>query len=161
MSLPLATQRMTRPLLLIAAADVALAFSIWGGKRGAAAAIGAALSVANWFALRWLASRLVGNGAGKAVLSLLLVAKIGLLMAVVFVLINRLALDAVGLAFGLGVLFVGPVLAALSASGSASGALSEVTHSEVTVAKGAIADGNGAPRAPVHSSAVRSAREER
>lgn len=145
MSLPLATQRMTRPLLLIAAADVALAASIWGGSRAFAAAIGAGLSVANWFALRWLAGRLVGNGAGKAALSLLLIAKIGILMVSVFVLINRLAIDPVGLAFGLGVLFVGPVLAALSISGGATT--------------------GGAPGTPVHSPAVSSAvspaREER
>jgi hypothetical protein len=43
----------------------------------------------------------------------LLVGKIGLLMAVVFILISRLALDPIGLAFGLGILFLGPVIAGL------------------------------------------------
>lgn len=141
MSLPAATQRMTRPLLAIALAVVVLAFSLWGTERGVAALIGAALSVANWFALRWLAARLVASGSGKAVLSLLLIAKIGLLMAMVFVLINRLAIDPIGLAFGLGVLFVGPVLAALAS------------------ATGAPPTGASAPA--IQSSAVRSAREER
>jgi hypothetical protein len=116
MSLPAATQRMSRPLLLIAAIVVVLAFALWGAERGVAALLGAALSVANWFALRWLAGRLAARGEGQsAALSLLLIAKIAALMAIVFVLINRVGVDAVGLAFGLGVLFVGPVLAGLLA----------------------------------------------
>jgi hypothetical protein len=136
MSLPIATQRMTKPLLLIAAIVVSLAYALWGLERGMAAAVGAGLSVGNWFALRWLAARLaVGTGGSSAALSLLLILKIGLLMAIVFVLINRVGLDAVGLAFGLGVLFVGPVLSALLTTPSA------------------------APEAAM-SSAVRSAREE-
>ena len=114
MSLPETTQRMTRPLLLIAAIVVVLAFSIWGATRGLAALLGATLSVGNWFALRFLASRLSARtGGNSAGLSLLLIVKIGLLMAIVFVLIQRLAVDPIGLAFGLSVLFVGPVLAAL------------------------------------------------
>ena len=137
MSLPAATHRMTRPLLLIAAIVVVLAFALWGAERGVAALLGAALSVANWFALRWLAARMAARSDGQsAALSLLLIAKIAALMAIVFVLINRVGVDAVGLAFGLGVLFVGPVLAGLLA-------------------------GNGSASEPGISSPVPSAREER
>ena len=142
MSLPQTTQRMTRPMLAIAVAVVALAFSLWGSERGVAALIGASLSVGNWFALRWLASRLVASSGSSAVLSMLLIAKIGLLMAIVFVLINRLSIDALGLAFGLGVLFVGPVLAALASTSTGTAQV-------------------GGPESPLHSPAVRSAREER
>jgi hypothetical protein len=120
MSLPSSTQRMTLPLLLVAVAMVAIAFAIWGSTRGVAALIGASIGVGNWFALRWLASRLVSNGGGKAAVSLLLVAKIVALMGIVFVLINRLQVDPIGLAFGLGVLFVGPVLAGLLTGGAGS-----------------------------------------
>ena len=120
MSLPSSTQRMTLPLLLVAVAMVAIAFAIWGSTRGVAALIGAAIGVGNWFALRWLAGRLVSNGGGKAAVSLLLVAKIVALMGIVFVLINRLQVDPIGLAFGLGVLFVGPVLAGLLTGGAGS-----------------------------------------
>src|SRR3712207_6417496 len=117
MNLPASAQRMTRPLLLIAAAVVALAFALWGTERGLAALVGAALSLGNWFALRFLAQRLVGAAGSSAGLSILLIAKIGLLMGLVYVLINRVRLDPVGLAFGLSVLFVGPVLAGLLAGG--------------------------------------------
>jgi hypothetical protein len=114
MTMPLATQRMTRPLLTIAAILVSLAYAIWGQDRAVAAAIGAGVGLGNWFALRWLMQRLVSSGsAHKAGLSLLLVGKIGLLMAIVFVLISRLALDPIGVAFGLSVLFLGPVVAGL------------------------------------------------
>jgi hypothetical protein len=112
------TQKMTRPLLLVAAIVVVSAFSLWGTTRGVAALVGASLAVGNWFALRWLAARLVGAGSRGAALGLLLMAKIGLLMAIVFVLINRVQLDPVGLAFGLSVLFVGPVLASLLTAGA-------------------------------------------
>jgi len=122
MNNPLATPRITRTLLLIAAL-----FALWSPARGLATAVGAGLSLLNWLALRWLAGRILDNGqavaleggassVGKALASLLLFAKIGLLMGLVFVLINRLQLDAIGLVFGLGVLFVGPVVAGLMAA---------------------------------------------
>jgi hypothetical protein len=113
-----ATQRMTRPLLLIAAIVVVSAFALWGSTRGVAALVGAALAVGNWFALRWLSARLVSGNSRGAALGLLLVAKVGLLMAIVFVLISTVQLDPVGLVFGLSVLFVGPVLASLLTAGA-------------------------------------------
>lgn len=138
MNMPPPTQRMTKPLLLIAAGVVTLAFGLWDATRGIAAAIGAVLSIGNWFALRWLAQRLsTGTQGNGAALSLLLIAKIGLLMAVVFVLIGRLGVDPIGLAFGLGVLFVGPVLSAL------------------------LTTSNNAPHEAAMNPAVRAAREER
>jgi len=121
MSSPVSTQKMTRPLLLIAAIVVVSAFSLWGATRGVAALVGASLSLANWFALRWLAARLVGAGSRGAAMGVLLMAKIGLLMGIVFVLINRVQLDPIGLAFGLSVLFVGPVLASLLTAGVEAG----------------------------------------
>jgi hypothetical protein len=114
MNLSSTTQRMTRPLLTVAAILVSAAFAIWGSKGGVAAAVGAGVGLGNWFALRWLMSRLASAGnSQRAVISLLLVAKIGLLMAIVFVLISSVKLDPIGLAFGLSVLFLGPVIAGL------------------------------------------------
>lgn len=130
----LATPKTTRVLLLIAGCLVALAYVQWGPARGHAALVGAALSLLNWFALRWFTGRLVYGGAAsgaeasaaagsadraasassKALVSLLLVGKIGLLIATVYVLIQHLRIDPVGLAFGLGVLFVGPLVASLA-----------------------------------------------
>ncbi|MDB4988420.1 MAG: hypothetical protein JWN04_3598, partial [Myxococcaceae bacterium] len=51
------------------------------------------------------------------------IAKIGLLMAIVFILINRVRLDPIGLAFGLSVLFIGPVLAGILTAGNGAGQL--------------------------------------
>lgn len=117
MNLPLETQRMTRPLLAIAAVLVSLSFALWGAERAVATAAGAGVGLGNWFALRWLMGRLVlGENTQRALISMLLVTKIGLLMAVVGVFINRLSLDPIGLAFGLSVLFLGPVIAGLLAS---------------------------------------------
>ena len=119
----LATPRTTRLLLLIAAGFVASAFALWGAERGVAALVGASLSVLNWLALRWLTGRIVRSDApGKGAASLLLVGKIGLLMAVVYILISRLHLDPVGLAFGLGVLFIGPVVVGIVGAGRATAA---------------------------------------
>lgn len=114
MTTALASIKSARLLLVIAAGFVALAFGMWGATRGWAALVGATLSVLNWFALRWLTERIARiDGPGKSGASLLLVAKMGLLMAVVYILIQRLNVDPIGLAFGLGVLFIGPVLTAL------------------------------------------------
>jgi hypothetical protein len=128
----LATPKTTRVLLLIAGCVVALAYVQWGAARGLAALVGAAISLLNWFALRWFTARLVygaadkasaasgsgdrgsaQSGATKAFVSLLLMGKIGLLFAVIYVLIQQLQLDPLGLAFGLAVLFIGPVVASL------------------------------------------------
>ncbi len=123
MNLPLATQRMTRPLLAMAAILVSVSFALWGAERAVATTAGALVGLGNWFALRWLMGRLVlGENTQRALISILLITKIGLLMAVVFVFINRLSLDPIGLAMGLSVLFLGPVVAGLlttTASGPA------------------------------------------
>jgi hypothetical protein len=114
--------RISRTLVVFALAISALAFANWGVDRGVATAAGAALSVANWFALRWLGGRLfAGEGPQRALLSLLVVAKIGLLMAMVFVLVNTLKLDAIGLCLGLSVLFLGPAIGGLLAGPTPSG----------------------------------------
>jgi hypothetical protein len=124
----LATPKTTRVLLLIAGCLVVLAYVQWGAARGTAALVGAALSLLNWFALRWFTARLISgaavdgsaaSGSAKALVSLLLMGKIGLLIAIVYLLIQHLRVDPVGLAFGLGVLFIGPVVAGLvSGAGS-------------------------------------------
>lgn len=113
--------RISRTLFALAAAVSALAFVNGGVDRGLAACLGAGLSLANWFALRWLGARIMqGQGALRALVSMLLVGKIGLLVAIVFVLVNTLGLDPIGLCLGLSVLFFGPVLGALLAGSAES-----------------------------------------
>jgi hypothetical protein len=140
-------QRLTRPLLTIAAILVSTAYALWGANRAQAALVGAAVGLLNWFALCWLMGRMVQvPSARRALLSLLLVAKIGLLMAAVFFLISKLALDPLGLAFGLGVLFLGPVVAGLLTFTSGSDS--------------ALARSRAEPRALTESPAASAAREE-
>jgi hypothetical protein len=125
MTTPLTNPRITNALLGIAVAFVAVSFALWTPTRTLATAVGAGLSLLNWFALRWLGARILDqrpteSGAvethTKMFASILLMGKIGVLMGLVYVLINRVGLDPIGLAFGLGVLFVGPVVAGLLAS---------------------------------------------
>jgi hypothetical protein len=91
---------------------------VWGAERGQAAAVGSAVGVGNWVALRWLVSRIVSDEtAGRAGFSLLLVGKMTALMGIIFVLMNRFSIEPLGLTLGLGVLFVGPVLGSLLVGG--------------------------------------------
>jgi hypothetical protein len=152
MTTALASIKSARLLLVIAAGFVALAFGMWGVTRGLAALIGATLSVLNWLALRWLTERIAKTeGQSKGGASLLLVAKMGLLMALVYILIQRLNVDPIGLAFGLGVLFIGPVLTAL-VSGQSFG---------VSTVRAAQARSVGAaPAASEHAGAEPGARQE-
>jgi hypothetical protein len=114
MTSPTTLQRMNKPLLTLAAILVLAAYGLWGAERGLAALAGVIVGLGNWFSLGWLMGRLVlAQSAQRAVISLLLVAKIGLLMAIVFVLMRHLRLDAIGLLWGLSVLFLGPVVRVL------------------------------------------------
>jgi hypothetical protein len=152
MTTALASIKSARLLLVIAAGFVALAFAMWGVTRGLGALIGATLSVLNWFALRWLTERIANTeGQSKGGASLLLVAKMGLLMALVYILIQRLNVDPIGLAFGLGVLFIGPVLTAL-VSGQSFGVS--------TVGAAQARSVGAAPAASKHAGAEPGARQE-
>jgi hypothetical protein len=106
----------SRTLVVLALSVSLLSFVNGGFERGLAASLAAALSVANWFALRWLGSRIANaQGSQRLTLSLLAVGKIALLMAIVFVLVKTLRLDPIGLCLGLSVLFLGPTLGGLLA----------------------------------------------
>jgi hypothetical protein len=139
------TPRITRTLLAIAALIVAASFAMGPAERGVATLVGAGVSLLNLAVLRWLAARILDNGGGatldhaasatgpgadparvgetegaaaggKLGASLLLIVKMALLIAIVFVLIHRVQLDPIGLVLGLGVLFIGPVVAGLLAA---------------------------------------------
>jgi hypothetical protein len=114
MNLPSQSSRISRTMLALAVAISVLGFVNGGMDRGMAATVGALVSVVNWLALRWFAGRImVGEGAARALASVLIVAKIGLLMAIVYVLINVWHLEPVGLCLGLSVLFFGPIVGGL------------------------------------------------
>jgi hypothetical protein len=125
------SSRIARTLLVFAAAISALAFANWGTRVGIAASVGAAVGVANWFALRWLGSRIMSGEGNRALVSFLTIGKIGLLIAIVAVLINTLKLDPAGLCMGLSVLFLGPAIGAVLATGdSKNPATAQVAHEE-------------------------------
>ena len=125
------SSRIARTLLVFAAAISALAFANWGTRMGIAASVGAIVGMANWFALRWLGSRIMSGQGNRALISLLTIGKIGLLMGIVAVLINTLKLDPVGLCLGLSVLFLGPAIGAvLAMTDSKNPAAAQVAHEE-------------------------------
>jgi hypothetical protein len=114
MNLPPQSSRISRTMIALALAISALAFVNGGMDRGVAATVGAGLSVINWLALRWFAGRIMaGEGAARAVASMLIVAKLGLLMTLVYLLINVWHLEPVGFCLGLSVLFLGPIVGGL------------------------------------------------
>jgi hypothetical protein len=123
--------RIGRTLLVFAAAISALAFANWGTRMGIAASVGAAIGVANWFALRWLGGRIMSGETNRALISFLTIGKIGFLIAIVALLINTLKLDPVGLCMGLSVLFLGPAIGAvLATTDSKNPAAAQVAHEE-------------------------------
>jgi hypothetical protein len=108
-------------LTLLAMGIAGACYGVWGAERGSAAAIGGALSVVNMLSLRWMVNRMMAaTDRQRAGLSLLLVAKMGALIAVVVLLINHLSVEPIGLMLGLSVLFVGPVLGGLMADPSSA-----------------------------------------
>ncbi len=114
------TQRTARALPLIALLIASLVFAIWGMDRAVGALVGGSVSVINWVSLRWLTKRIMGARPDQRLaLSMLLIMKMGLLMAIVFILVHKLALDPIGLVLGLSTLFIAPLLsAALGMGGS-------------------------------------------
>lgn len=114
---------LTGVLALLGVVITLSCFAAWGTERGVAAAIGSTVGVLNWISLRWLVGKmLVAESALRAGFGLLLVAKMGALMGVLFVLMQHFAIEPLGLILGLGVLFAGPVLGALLVGNGAGGA---------------------------------------
>jgi hypothetical protein len=111
---------------LFAAAIALVTFAVWGGASGLAAACGGLLAVANWFALRWIVTRIARGEANQRLqVGFLLIAKLGLLMAMVVVLISRLKLDPLGVLLGLSTLFIAPVVSGLFQGSMAASAEQE------------------------------------
>lgn len=78
---------------------------VWVGFSTAA---GAALALGNFYIYRWVAGRITGgNIRRQSALSLLLVAKMGALMGLVYLLIARHWVDPLGFIVGLSALVLG------------------------------------------------------
>jgi hypothetical protein len=107
------THRIT---FLIAASGVILAVVttvLAGFAAGLGAVVGATVAVANWLVLRWVVRRVVRASNGqRAGLMILLVGKMGALVALCWILIARAGVDPIGFVVGSSALFVGIVLGA-------------------------------------------------
>lgn len=95
-----------------AAILVAVGFAV-GFETGLGALGGAAVALANAFALRWLVSAmLTGDPARRAGMSLTLMLKTGVILAISAGLLFGARLDPVGFAIGIGALVLGLVVGA-------------------------------------------------
>lgn len=84
---------------------------------GVSALVGVGLSVGNWLAMRWVASRLLaGAVASRAGATILLLSKMGLLAGSVFILLWKSWVHPIGLVLGLASLTFGALLGGLHVS---------------------------------------------
>jgi hypothetical protein len=97
--------RASRTLLVLGAAVTGLAFLLGGERVAVGALVGAVVALANFQALGWIVRRLLqGSMRGAATPSVLLVLKMGVLIAVAWALVVRFGVDLLGLMIGLGTL---------------------------------------------------------
>jgi hypothetical protein len=105
---PSLADRITLAITGTGAIIAVLCFAVLDSAAGVGALVGAGLAVANWLALRWVSNRLArGSGRERGSASLLLVLKMGLLMAVCWALVVRVGLDPTGFLLGMGAFVVG------------------------------------------------------
>ena len=103
-------RRITGYVIGASALLTAAALLLGGVSMGVGAAVGGVFAVVNWMAMGWLGKRLlVSNERGKALWGLLLAAKMGISMIVVWAILSTGAIDPIGFVIGLGGLVLGIV----------------------------------------------------
>ena len=96
---------------LLATLGLSLAYGVQAGASGA---LGAAVALANWFALRVLVDRIVGGSVKQqAGVALLLIGKMGGLMALAFVLLKSGWVQILPFTVGVSSLMAGALLGSL------------------------------------------------
>jgi hypothetical protein len=122
-------QRIT---LYVVGASVALAgvaFVFGGVTMGVGALAGAAVGIANWFAMRWVGQRLlVASDQGKLVWGTILLVKMAALLGVVALILSTGLVDPTGFVVGLSGFLVGALVGAFHSAASrqpASAAIEE------------------------------------
>jgi len=79
-----------------------------GSWMGASATAGAVIALINWYAYRWIIKKVMtGSLRQQSILMLLLVVKMGALMGLIYYLISRHWVDAVGFVVGISALVAG------------------------------------------------------
>lgn len=107
----------------------ALALVLGGARMGFGAGVGGALGVANWYAMRWVADRLVrANDRGKAVWGTLLALKMGALLAITWGILSTGKVDPTGFTIGLSGLVLGALGGALHSATSSRASEDAVTE---------------------------------
>jgi hypothetical protein len=85
-----------------------IAFFISGETFAIGTAVGAAVAVANWMLIQWIVGRVTGGSTrSQAGFMLLLVAKMGALMALVYVVLSNEWVQPIAFALGISALFGG------------------------------------------------------
>ena len=112
-----ALERITTTIAFCAAIAVTASYAFGGLRFGTGALVGAVVALLNWASMRWILRRVhAGAARTQAVLMTLLVGKMGLLAATVWVVVGLFRADAGGFALGLGALVVGLTLGGLASA---------------------------------------------
>ena len=108
-----ALDRMTMFILGLGVAASLGALVLTGPQRALSVATGVVVAVANWYLLRFIVSRVVGgNVRSQGAFSFVLFAKMGGLMALVFVLLRSGHFSPIAFTVGMSCLVVGALLGA-------------------------------------------------
>lgn len=98
----------------------AIAFALGGMHMGIGAMVGGGVAIANWFAMRWVAQRLLNaSDQGKAIWGTLLALKMGALLAITWAILSTGVVDPTGFTIGLSGLVLGALGGALHTATSA------------------------------------------
>jgi hypothetical protein len=109
-----AVERVTWFILGLGAAATIAAYAMGGRHAAASAAAGAAVAVANWLLLRFIVSRVVsGTVKNQAAFSFVLVAKMGALMGIIFVVLRSGLVQSIPFTVGVSTLVVGSLVGSL------------------------------------------------
>lgn len=85
-----------------------IAFLVSGSEFAVGTGVGAAVAVANWMLIQWIVGRVTGGSTrSQAGFMLLLVAKMGALMALVYVVLSQGWVQPIAFALGISALFGG------------------------------------------------------
>jgi hypothetical protein len=105
-------ERITKWVTGLALPLILVAYLLGGSDAAIGAAAGALLAVANWMGLRWLVTKMIVAGdRARAILTLLLVAKMGAVLGIAALLLQYV--DAMGFTIGMGALVLGVVIGAV------------------------------------------------
>lgn len=100
--------RMSAAVAAMGFAVTAIAFFVSGLEFAVGAGVGATVAVANWMLIQWIVGRVTGGSTrSQAGFMLLLVAKMGALMALVYVVLSRGWVQPIAFALGISALFGG------------------------------------------------------